>query len=342
MTAAAWTSESNRVQYRQGARSSSGPLSRSLDRGTARPFPNMPPVPDDLNAVFDLFAHRGFLIGLTAGIVAAVVVASVSLAARRVLPGWGILFATAVIVGLRIDGEVDQGILGPLVGMIAAGLLVDAAHSFNGMRWPIAARIVAWSLAAAASVWFAISLQSQGQPWIPYVLPFVVIGFAAGLWGLGRLPYTELAGPIVLIIVGGAWVTVPETDMVNVMLGAALPMALVTLPPIRTRSSMAGALAVAGLFAWLMLEGGESRPWTLAAVSASVALLPMTAVAVLAREKRPRYLLTIGAVGLCVAAITRVADMTQSSQTILMWSIALTAFAGLAVVLGPSRDLEAN
>lgn len=219
---------------------------------------------EDLLVVIDVWSHPGYQTGLVAGLIGVALVLAIALILRRRVYGWGLIFAVAVVVGLSRRREVDTDILIRLGVLAASGLLVDVAAALR-WRWRWVLTTAGWAVAAAATVWFGASLGIPGPTWVEWGLPLTIIGFGFGLWAWGRLPEVGVVGLLAGIAIAGAWVTVPETDLFVVLLGVALPMSLVTLWPLSGRPSAAGALALAAVFAWMVLHGGIPRPWTVAA-----------------------------------------------------------------------------
>jgi hypothetical protein len=162
-----------------------------------------------------------------------------------------------------------------------------------------------------------------------------------GIWVLGRLPEANLVGPLLAISIGGIWVTVPETDLVTVMLGAGLPIGVATLPPIRARATATGALALSAVLVWLAIEGGTPRPWTVATAWATFATIPLMALLIKSAGIRPRRSLLFVIHVVYVAAISRVADNTESEVVVLLWFLPLIVLTALAILLIPgSRKTE--
>lgn len=297
-------------------------------------------MPGDLKTVFDLLSHPGFLTGLSAGLIGAAVYAGVAVALGRRLHGLALLLTITVVVGLAIRYGFDPVLGGLLAALAGAGLLVDLAHAFGRGRLGLGLRVAAWVLAVAAAAWFGIEVGAGHPIWVSYGLPVAMLALASGLWLAGRHAIAEMAGPMLALVVAGTWVTVPETDQLTVLVGAVIPFGLLTLRPVQARASMAGAMAFAGLFGWLSIAGGSTRPWTVVAAWAAGAGILLVAGASWMRERRPRRLLVLLVHLVFVAAITRVADYTDSEVVVFVWLILLVAVAGLAVVLAPGTREE--
>lgn len=256
--------------------------------------------------------------------------------AKRSIPGWGLIFALVVLLGVSIRFGGDSGLLVPLAVIVAAGLVVEVAYSSSlGSDRP-AIRASTWGLAVAVVAFLSVGVVSEPS-WAPFGLTAAVVALGSGLWGLGRTSEAELVGPLLAIVVAGSWVTVPETDMLVVMLGAAVPMGVVTLKPIPARASAAGALGLAAVFSWLVLDGGLARPWTIEASWAAAALIPLTAVILRYDVARPGRLLILATQFVYVAVVTRVADYTESELVVLVASAGALVLAGLVLVIVPAE-----
>jgi hypothetical protein len=122
-----------------------------------------------------------------------------------------------------------------------------------------------------------------------------------------------------LIALGGAWATVPDTESISVLLGAALPLALAAVPLGYTRSGTLGGGA-AGLLSALVAFS-EAGPRSAAAIGA-IGSLTMTAFW---RNDRLSWLAHLALVGFW----SRVAGRASSGPKALVWGL-----AGTAVILG--------
>lgn len=292
----------------------------------------------ELRTVIDVWSHPGFQTGLLAGLMGLALVVAIPLMVRRRAHGWGIVFAISAVVALTIRSEVETDILIRLGILAVAGLLVDLTSSLNWL-WAWLLTSIGWAGAAIAALLLGAELGISEPPWLVFAFPLTVVGLAAGLWAWGRLPQAGLVGPLMGIGVAGAWVTIPETDLFVVLLGAAIPLGLVTLWPSSARPSAAGALALAGVFAWLVIQGGMPRPWTVAASWAAVATIPFIAALINRGFGHPGRIAIVVIDLVYAAVVTRVADYTDSVIAVVGWSAAALVAVGLAVAFLPERPL---
>jgi hypothetical protein len=289
----------------------------------------------ELETIVDLFAQPAFWAGAMFGLVGAVLLIAARLILGRPFFGWGALLTLATVAGLADQFDVDADLLGRLGVVFGAGLLIDGVFAMSHTRFKWLTTVAAWLAGSLAVVW-ATNLDFGGPLWISIALPVATVALAAGLWLLGTSAMRDLVGPLFAIVVAGVWVTVPETDMLIVLLGAALPLGLATLPPPRARVSAAGALALSAVFAWLVLNGGMPRPWTIASSWAVAAAIPMFAALIKLRPGRPGILAVLAVHLIYVALITRVADYTESALVVLAAFVVLGSFAALGVMLLPA------
>jgi hypothetical protein len=113
-----------------------------------------------------------------------------------------------------------------------------------------------------------------GPSWIPWV---IVLGTAiAGPLAaetdrdLGR---TGLGPVMWLFVVGAVYSTVPDTELALVLLGVAIPLALLGLPFRLARLGEGGAAASSGLLLWMAAQEGWARPGSLVGTLGALALL---------------------------------------------------------------------
>lgn len=296
---------------------------------------------EEIETVVGLLDHPGFRTGLVTGLIGLGVLVISGLLSKRPLPGWGLVFAMAATSGLMIESDLEQASLASLVILAAIGLPVDLVSPASRSRVSEVLRFATWIVMIAAVVWFTLATGVEGSWWIPIAYPTVVVTLAAGLWSLGRSSLADLLGPLTAISVVGAWVTVPETDNFNVILGAVLPLAIATLRPIHTRLLFAGALATSAVFAWLVLDGGAPRVWTVLVGWATLATLPVIyAVSRIKDRALPASTVVLTHL-VYVIAITRVADNTRSVVVVMVWFVILIALvAGVVWLLATPSNAK--
>ncbi len=295
-------------------------------------------MPEQLQIAIDVLSHPGFQMGFITGLVGAGLLFVLALILRRPVPGWGLVFASAVGVGLVLERDFELTSFGALGLLAVSGLFVDLVYLSARSRIGDIAKSLVWLVVAVGVVWFSLLNEIADPSWVRIAFPLTVLGMGAGTWWLGSLPTSGLVGPLVAISIAGAWVTVPETDEFTVILGAALPLAFVTLRPIQSRALATGAFVLAGLFALLVLGGGEPRPWTMLSSWATIAPLPLIAAlsGFRSRELPSWVVLTVHVI--YVAAITRVADYTESAFVVLAGFIVLISLVVVVLWFVPQSS----
>lgn len=298
--------------------------------------PTIPLVFDELATVVELFTHEGFLLGLAAGLVMLGLFYAASLFLEPPLLGWGVALAGAVLLLLSLDFDVDPALAVGLGGIALAGALLDMAHGIDSTGWRTVSKLGAWALLALAVFWFSTSADPPGEAWIGIALPLVIMLIGAAVHSFREGQTAELIGPMLLVTIGGIWVTVPETDMIVVLLGVAVPMGLATLAPVRARPSASGAFALAGLLVWLTVAGGETRPVSIVGGWASIGVIPLVSLMDLFRLRRSPWIVVFGLHAAFVILITRVVDNWDSIAVGIGALVALNvlSFFGLTAAAG--------
>ncbi|HJU81969.1 MAG TPA: hypothetical protein VJ796_09505 [Acidimicrobiia bacterium] len=204
-------------------------------------------------------------------------------------------------------GELLLGLLLGLVGLPVAALIRRA-------DW--GALFVALAL---AGVWLFTPRWIDSPP--PFPLPLVVAAIVVATVAVALLFRSggHVAPWPFLIALGGAWATVPDTESISVLLGAALPLAFAAVPLGYTPIGPFGGGAAGLLSAVVALSEAGSRS---AAAVGAIGALTMTAFW---RNDRLSWLAHLALVGFW----SRVAGRTSSGPQALVWGL-----AGTAVILG--------
>jgi hypothetical protein len=203
-----------------------------------------------------------FLTGLGAGSVALAValltltLMSVGSPARaRPLVEWGgagLLFAGAALVGLDLTHDAPGGLVAG-TALVAGGAALTAAT-----RLPLVARAAAlvpgaWLVAAHSSI--------PGERWVRVLVFASIVAGGALAADLDRRTARRGLGPVLFAVsVAGVYATVPDTEQVLVLLGAAAPVALLGWPLRRAGLGWAGSPAAVAVLVWSAAVGGVGRP----------------------------------------------------------------------------------
>jgi hypothetical protein len=181
---------------------------------------------------------------------------------------------------------------------LAVGLLFGAAVLLAGVAawtWGRAGRggVVAAlaGLAPAAAGVGALAATgavpaSRETGLTPIMAGAAAVAAGALLADFDRRRRDGLAMPLLAVSLAGVWATVPDVESAVVVLGAALPPALLGWPSPLARNGLvslgaAGALAAAGLLVWVVATDGAGRPGS---VVGGLACLGVLGVEPLARR----------------------------------------------------------
>jgi hypothetical protein len=246
---------------------------------------------------------------------------------------------------------------------LAAGLLLGlaAAVACLGAAWvrrerppPLAGLALAAATAAGLAVTGAPADPALGWPALAVAAAAVAAALAAfdRRWGRAGLPPALLA-----VTALGVWACVPDVEGPLVLLGAALPLALLGRPgPLAARRpgaaafGVAGSAAVAAVVVWVVATGGAGRPGSVVGGLACLGLLLVEPAARLLDPGRRGPLDPVAdRPGLAWAALaaqlvlagyaSRVAGRPDSAATALgltALGLALALAAGVVVARRPS------
>jgi hypothetical protein len=220
--------------------------------------------------VIEALVRPELFAGLLAGAVAAGACAVAALLSRRrPLPVAGLAVAAAFLAVIRpptlvtaaigllallgIAADLRPGLI-PWVGALAIGpavLLVTAGEIFEPM-WGRIAGVVA-----------------------------IALGGTLAAWAEQRRP-TSWAGPVMAAGTAlGVFSVVPDTERALVLIGAALPVALLGWPFRLARMGAGGALSFFGVVVWVVLRDGATRDSAIVGGLAALGILVAEPVAAL-------------------------------------------------------------
>ncbi len=256
----------------------------------------------NLNTFKVLFESRQFGAGLTAGLVVALlvlVVLGVRSRYRAIRPGAGdgnsrvpggvglafVIATTAVMGGL---GPFTQEVHVPGVVVVGlAALWCAGCLSAHVGRGPLVGAL----LALPGGV-----LLADGASGFPaWTVALLVLGPALAGTTTSDLDERAAAsgtGPVLFAVaLGGMYATVPDTELVLVALGVALPVTLLAWPFTLARLGRGGSYAACGLFLWIAVIEGVGRSGSTVGAAACLGLLVAEPVGrALARRCVPGHL----------------------------------------------------
>jgi hypothetical protein len=228
-----------------------------------------------LDSLSDILTDEGFRTGALCGAVAAVALALAGLVSRRRLPAAGLAFGAASIVALADRYTVP--------GRLVVGLIVLAAGAAAGDRWapPGPAGLVVRILGAVPGALVVGDAAATDRPgWaLPVVATAAVVGGAL-VAACDRAHASEGATPVMLAItVFGVYVTTPDTEHAAVVLGAAVPVALLGWPWPVARLGAAGSFVATAVIAWVVVLDGVGRDGAVVGALACLGALAVEPVA---------------------------------------------------------------
>ncbi len=136
------------------------------------------------------------------------------------------------------------------------------------------APLLAGMILALPGAWRLVAGQTFfGPSWVPWlvILGTAILGPLAAETDrdLGRLGL----GPVMwLFTIGAVYSTVPDTELILVLLGVAMPLALLGLPFRLARLGEGGSAAAIGLMLWVAAQGGWARPGSIVGSVGALAL----------------------------------------------------------------------
>jgi hypothetical protein len=215
--------------------------------------------------------HAGLVAGVAALVVGALVVAARRARGPRTARPGGIVGPAVVVATLAAFGGLGRF---AEVGSVPARVVCALAGLWlAGEIGSRTARPVGAALALIAGVGL-VDPSANSAIWI---IAIVVLGPA--LAGSAVADFDRRASPsglgpqLLLISIVGLYATVPDTELVLVLLGAMLPITLLAWPQVFARVGSGGAYAAIGLFLWISTIEGAGRPGSIVGAVATLALL---------------------------------------------------------------------
>jgi hypothetical protein len=237
----------------------------------------------------DALPAKEFGAGLQAGLLA-LVIGAVAGVGWRVLrgtpiPAAGLLLAGGVAWGLREAVAVPPGLVEGLAALAGAGIVAGILPKSE----------IAGALLAIPGAWIlAYRTDLVDVEWIRLLVAAgAVIGGMLVADFDRRWRETGFSPVLVAVAAAGVYYSVPDTEQAAVLLGAALPLALLGGPLVLARLGSAGAYAATGLVAWTAAAGGLGRPTS---IVGGIACLGLLIVEPLARALAPTSSSLLGAV----------------------------------------------
>jgi hypothetical protein len=292
-------------------------------------------VPDEVTTALELVSDPAFQTGLVSA-VAVLALLTIARLLGRLSSGWGLGLVSATLLTFWTAFQPDP-LLSVALGLLFGGGLLVSRDGLR-LRWVAA---LGWFGGTSGVVLLVVSLDLSDPAWMLLGLMVVTVAVAVGLHPSDRAAST-LLGPLTAVSAIGIWATVPETDMVRGLVGASIGLAPATLWPWLARISGGGAMALAGLMGWLVVQGGATRASSVVGGWLAMALLAISA-RIEVRGKLGRGALIAAMHVLSVALAARVIGMMESTgSAALSASILAVALAIFAASMNrhPIRPTE--
>ena len=243
------------------------------------------------DATYQLLTSSEFFTSIAVGAVGVVIVLVWAVFTRRPSPVGGVVLVAGIAIAVALQEDVSFGLILGLGLLVLAGLatfrspLVRMAFAIPG------ALVVALTTLALPG---AAVLGTLGIPYSRRVATVFLTAMIVLLAVLvdsfdRRFAATTVATPLLAISVVSVFLTVPDTRIVLLAAGAALPW-LVAGPPAKlARLGRSGSYAAVGMVVWLVATGGLGRPLSLFAGIATLGVLVVEPlVAALRGQDEPR------------------------------------------------------
>lgn len=210
--------------------------------------------------------------GLVAGVVVLVVGALLlsELAARGApRPGiFGPALVVATVGALAGSGRLDGA--GPVPTRVVVALVLLWIAGEIGARTSLA-------IGAVLAVAGGLALVAPADEPSTWVTALLVLGPALAGTAVAefdrRAAHPGLGPQLLAVSILGLYACVPDTELVLALLGAAIPLLLLTWPRVLTRLGPGGSYAAIGLFLWIATVGGAGRPGSIVGAVAALGLL---------------------------------------------------------------------
>ena len=226
--------------------------------------------------VRNILASKAFAVGALYGALAFLLTGVLAAVRRRAKEGAGLAFAFATYFAVRDVWGSDIAPLGTVAALVLLGLGGAAALRMRSRmwdRWYVTFGRTALALAPGA-ILLAVTFPVETPAWLRAAagIGVLVTGVLAHDFDLEQGPR---GAPFVLVAVSavGVYYTVPDTELPLVLLGAAVPFALISFPQPLRRMGAAGTAALMGVFAWVIVVGGQGRAGSVVAGFATLGLL---------------------------------------------------------------------
>jgi hypothetical protein len=311
-----------------------------------------------LDALGDVLSARSFALGLLWGGLAVLLSPPLARFTRRNLVDMGgLAFGLAAFLALRGWGG---SAVAPWGTAVALAVLVAGGHAINHLELRMSARVPRAAIApllalAPGAVLLAITVPIKDPAWVPYAIAFTVPVVGGLLHDFDRV-HSARSAPFLLLFISvlGAYLTVPSTDLMLVLLGVSVTLALLSFPQPLASFGPAGSAAVAGVFCWIAVVEAGSQPGSAVGAIGALGLMlaepigrrfrkKLTGTGKTSHRRRRRtrdlaarfgdkWIMVVGTSAVCQLALALYASRVAGlEQTVFMALLSLTPALTVAV-----------
>jgi hypothetical protein len=239
-------------------------------------------------------------------------------------------YCVALLVNGGFGGPVATSVAALPPGLVAAAVALGAAayrRDAGSNRWALL-------LVGAVLVGSASGLATD-PPWIPPVVIAAVSLSAPAMGRFDRRWGASGVSPVLMALsAGGLFYTLPDPEEAAILLGASMPLMLLSAPLIRGAYGGSGAWAMAGLFVWTVMAGGYGRESAIVGGLACLGVFAAAPFASLGRAQPPSSQRTVTLAAVHAASVliaSRVVGLQENAVVALAIGVTLIALATLAV-----------
>ncbi len=296
--------------------------------------------------------RAGFGAGLGGVALIAVVAALTRSRGRRPrlpLAGLALVVSGVVASAISPDAKLDPEALQALA-LAALGGIVATLGRFRGVAVAVAYTPAALRLATAPGV-------DSAPGWARWVAVGVVLVGGVHLTDFDRRHRAlGLAMPCFVATIGGAYSTLPDTELTALLLGAAIPYLAISVPAVWETIGVAGAGALCTWYGWVVWVDGRARPGAIVGAVAAFGFVIAEPIAhqlfelreqpAFVEARRPPLLVTAGlTVMQCAIALAagRIAGLQSDALSAAAIAVPILAVAGGVGLLIPKpRPIEGS
>jgi hypothetical protein len=182
---------------------------------------------------------------------------------RTSAPIVGLLVAAAAWWAMPATPGTPDALWQGLVMLAAAGAFYP---------WTRKVDLLPAVLAVPGAWWITRVAEVPGSEWVLWLL-FAMIVVGAPLTASFDRQHPTFGTVLFALAVGGSFLTLPDTELILVYVGAVVPLVFLSWPKNLARLGAIGAYPAVGLLAWVIAWGGRGRETAVIGAAASLGLL---------------------------------------------------------------------